>query len=82
MHVKSALRAPLQFIRNVFCISNTGYTKLPTDLTFSETHNTCIKMYVCVLIYYLPDIKSLAKHLDAVKVCNGSVHSVLISHLN
>lgn len=39
-------------------------------------------MYVCVLIYFSPDIESLAKHLDAVQVCDGSVHSILISHLN
>ena len=28
-----------------------------------------------------PDVEPLAEHLDAVEVCDGSVHSVLISHL-
>lgn len=35
-----------------------------------------------MLIYFSPDIESLAEHLDAVEVCDGSVHSILISHLN
>lgn len=39
-------------------------------------------MHVCVLIYFSPDIESFAKHLDAVEVCDGSVHCILISHLN
>lgn len=28
-----------------------------------------------------PDVEPLAEHLDAVEVCDGSVHSILISHL-
>lgn len=28
------------------------------------------------------DVESLSKDLDAVEVCDGSVHSILISHLN
>lgn len=31
---------------------------------------------------FSPNVESLAKHLDAVEVCNGSIHSILISHLN
>ena len=56
------------------------------DMNFENyRYDGCVCVCVCVCVCALmssPNIESLAKHLDAVEVCDGSVHSIFISHLN